>query len=101
MYGKDLVKELKSETSGSFKTILEGLCQTPAEFDADQLRKAMKGLGTDEDCLIEILCTRSNEELAAIVETYKTKHNRKLEEDIISETSGHLKRLLVSMLQAN
>ena len=28
-------------------------------------------------------------------------HNRKLEDDIISETSGHLKRLLVSMLQAN
>jgi hypothetical protein len=27
--------------------------------------------------------------------------NRKLEEDIISETSGHLKRLLVSMLQGN
>jgi len=30
-----------------------------------------------------------------------TVHNRKLEEDIISETSGHLKRLLVSMVQAN
>jgi len=28
-------------------------------------------------------------------------HNKKLEEAIISETSGNLKRLLVSMLQAN
>lgn len=28
-------------------------------------------------------------------------YNRKLEEDVISETSGHLKRLLVSMIQAN
>lgn len=28
-------------------------------------------------------------------------HNKKLEESIISETSGHLKRLLVALLQAN
>ncbi|ELU00440.1 hypothetical protein CAPTEDRAFT_158666 [Capitella teleta] len=101
MFGKDLVKELKSETSGNFKTILEGLCLSAAEFDASQLKKAMKGLGTDEDCLIEILCTRTNEKLAEIVEVYKKVYGKSLEEDIVSETSGHLKRLLVSMLQAN
>lgn len=28
-------------------------------------------------------------------------HGKKLEESIISETSGHLKRLLVALLQAN
>jgi hypothetical protein len=42
MYGKDLPKELKSESSGNFKNVLMGLCQSPAEFQANQLRKAMK-----------------------------------------------------------
>ena len=42
MYGKDLVKELKSESSGNFKAVLMGLCQSTPEFMADQLRKAMK-----------------------------------------------------------
>lgn len=31
----------------------------------------MQGLGTDEDCLIEILCSRSKPELEAIITTYK------------------------------
>lgn len=42
LYTQDLVKELKGETSGNFKAVLVGLCQTPIEFDCDQLKKAMK-----------------------------------------------------------
>jgi hypothetical protein len=30
-----------------------------------------QGLGTDEDCLVEIICTRSNSELAEIVKQYQ------------------------------
>jgi len=39
---KDLIAELKSETSGNFCHVLTSLCKTPAERDADELRKAMK-----------------------------------------------------------
>lgn len=42
LFSKDLQKELKSESSGNFKNVLMGLCQSPTEFMADQLRKAMK-----------------------------------------------------------
>lgn len=98
LYGKDLIKELKSELSGHFEDVIVGLMMTPAEYDAFELRRAMKGLGTDEACLIEILCTRTNEEIEDIKKQFKKDHKQNLEKAIMSETSGHFKRLLVSML---
>lgn len=102
MYGKDLIKEFKSELSGHFYDCVEALCYSSAEFDAMQLRKAVKGAGTDEDALIEILCTRTNEQIRQIKRAYSSMfQGRDLEKDVISDTSGHFKRVLVSMLQAN
>lgn len=44
---------------------------TPAEFDAFNIKKAVAGLGTDESALIEIICSRTNEELQAMKIAYK------------------------------
>jgi annexin A7/11 len=102
MYGKDLKKEIKSETSGNFEDVLVGLLFDNAQFDARCLRKAMKGAGTDERALIEILCTRTNAEIAEIKRQYVELYpGRNLEKDIMSETSGHFRRLLVSCVQGN
>ena len=68
---KDLIKEIDGETSGNFQDTLKALLMAPAEYDAYQLKKAIKGLGTDEDVLIEILCTRSNMQTKEIIKTYK------------------------------
>lgn len=79
------------ELRGNFENAVIALFKTPAEFDAECLRGAMKGLGTDETVLVEILCTRSNQEIKDIVEAYKTLFSRDLENDIMSETGGHFK----------
>jgi len=72
------------------------LMTPPLVFLAHELRRAMKGAGTDESSLIEILC-RSNAEIKAIKTTYETEFSgRSLEKDLASETSGHFKRLLIS-----
>lgn len=39
--------------------------------DANALRKAMKGFGTDENALIEIICRRSNEQRQVIKNTFE------------------------------
>jgi hypothetical protein len=73
----------------------------PIEYDCDQLRAAMKGLGTNEDTLIEIIASRSAPQLAAIRAKYKEKFNRDLETDVRKETSGTLQKLLISLLQGS
>ncbi|XP_041484056.1 annexin A13-like [Lytechinus variegatus] len=98
-FGRDLLDDLKSELSGDFEDVILGLMDTPAMYDARCLKRAMKGVGTDEDAILEILCARNNAEIAAIKEAYKKGGfgSKDLEKDLKGETSGDLKRLLVGL----
>lgn len=98
MYGKDLVAELKSELSGNFETAAIALLKTPVELDAWYLRRAMKGAGTDELALVQILCTKTAAEIKEVIANYKLQFDRDLEKDVVSETSGFFKRVLRSIL---
>ena len=68
---QDLVDNLKSELSGNFENVLVGLMMPIDEFGAYSVKKAVKGAGTDEEALIEVICTANNEELSAIKDAYK------------------------------
>ncbi|XP_077999143.1 annexin A4-like isoform X2 [Glandiceps talaboti] len=97
MFGRDLIKDFKSELSGKLEKIVVALMQNSAQFDANELKRAMKGVGTDEAALIEIMCTRTNAEIQAINVAYKKEHGKELEKALKSETSGHFQRLMISM----
>ncbi|KAK4821236.1 hypothetical protein QYF61_016535 [Mycteria americana] len=101
MYGKDLIKDLKSELSGNVEELILALFMPRTYYDAWSLRHAMKGAGTQERVLIEILCTRTNQEIREIVNCYKSEFGRDIEQDIRADTSGHFERLLISMCQGN
>ncbi|XP_069609489.1 annexin A7 isoform X2 [Ranitomeya imitator] len=100
-YGKDLIKDLKSELSGHVEELIIALFMPPTYYDAWSLHHAMKGAGTKEGVLIEILCSRTNSEIRNIVACYKSEFGRDIEKDVRSDTSGHFERLLVSMCQGN
>ena len=63
---QDLIKELKSELSHNFEDAVVALFQPTVDFDAWCLHDAMSGAGTTESTLIEIMCSRSNDEIKAI-----------------------------------
>ncbi|NXC50753.1 ANX11 protein, partial [Penelope pileata] len=100
-YGKDLIKDLKSELSGNFEKTILAMMKTPIMFDAYEIKEAIKGIGTDENCLIEILASRSNEHIQELNRVYKSEFKKTLEEAIKSDTSGHFQRLLISLSQGN
>ncbi|XP_070545040.1 annexin A13-like isoform X1 [Ptychodera flava] len=100
MYGQNLEDDIVGDTSGNFCKVLVGLLRTPADFDAECVRSAIEGFGTNEDALIGVLCTSDNDEINAMKEAYKQRYKRNLEKDVESDTSGDFQRLLVSLLQA-
>ncbi|CAG9817526.1 unnamed protein product [Phaedon cochleariae] len=101
MYGKDLIKELKSELRGNFEDVIIALMTEPIEFQAKQLHKAISGLGTDESTIVEILGVHNNDEVVRIADEYEGLYQTSLEADIKSDTSGTLKRLLVGLSTGN
>ena len=66
---------------------------------ADKLRKAMKGMGTNEDALIGILARMPAVEIPGLKQTYQQRHHRSLESDVEKEVSGHFELALLSILR--
>ena len=100
-YGKDLIKRIKEELNGHFKDTVVGLFMTPPEYDAYCLYKAMKGIGTNEGVLIEIIGTRNNQEMKLIKEEFQKNYGNSLEAWVKGDTSGIFRKLLISLIQAN
>lgn len=96
---KDLITALKGALSGPLEALMLGLMKSTAQYDASELKASMKGLGTDEETLIEIVCSRSNEELSEIKKVYKEMFKKELEKDVAGDTSGDFAKLLLALVQ--
>lgn len=100
-FGEDLNKELKSKLCGNYERVLLELLMSPADYDAYQCRNAIVGIGTDEECLIEILATRSNIEIIDLRKAYLRMYNSNIQKDIYDDTSGPFRRLLFTLIQGH
>ena len=97
--GAALFNYSNEDFNNCFEDAILALFVPPIEYDVDQLYQAMKGLGTNEDTLIEIIASRDEHRLNQIKARYKEKYNISLEDAIEDETSGSFKKLLIALLQ--
>lgn len=87
-YGKDLEGEIKSEMSGGDLDKARALLDSGKLGEADKLRQAMAGGGTDEGAIIRSLEGKTPDEIKNIKNEYKQRYGKDLSEDLKSELSG-------------
>ena len=98
-FNKDLIEDIEKYTKSDFCTLLTSIYKDPVEYDADLLYKAMKGIGTNDDILIEVISFRSFSRLNKIKEKFKEKYNKDLISEVKSETSGDYRTTLINLLE--
>uniref|UniRef100_A0A670K7Y3 Annexin n=1 Tax=Podarcis muralis TaxID=64176 RepID=A0A670K7Y3_PODMU len=96
---QDLLKTLEAAFSGHLEGVITGLLKPAAQFDAHEINLALKGL--EADTLLEILSTRTSQQLREILGCYKHDFSLDLEKDIASRTSGFLQSLLDALIKGN
>jgi annexin A7/11 len=86
-FKRNLIQDLKSETSGWFEMGLVQLARGPLQADVNLLLEAMDGPGTKEVVLNDVLLSRSNADLKAIKAAYSQTFRRNLEDAVKGDLS--------------
>uniref|UniRef100_A0A4W3HHS4 Annexin n=1 Tax=Callorhinchus milii TaxID=7868 RepID=A0A4W3HHS4_CALMI len=90
------------ELSASMQVQMKGTVRDAVGFqpevDVKALRKAMKGFGTDEDTIIDIVTRRSNAQRQQLRQQFKSQLGRDLMADLKSELGGNLGRVILALM---
>ncbi|KAL7750856.1 Annexin A11 [Sorochytrium milnesiophthora] len=101
-YNEDMVSRLKSDLKSSHTTKLFTALATPRpDFVAVEVRECIKGLGTDEKGLVDMICHTSSDLLQMAEMAYTRLFNKSMIEAIRSDTSGSFRQLLLALCEGN
>ena len=67
---KYLEKSLEQNISGNFGDVISALLKNSNEVQAEYMNQAISEIGDDEDRIIELLCTKSADELRDLNDGY-------------------------------
>lgn len=97
MYNQPLKNALAGDVSGKYGQLILGLMEDQASRDANYIRQACVGMGTNDEKLTELLVTRGENERAAIADQYIRTFGKSLAEEVSSETSFNYKQILLAL----
>jgi len=97
LFGNSLVLDIQKHVSGHFGEALVASLLDPDEYDAELLYKAMKGAGTTDHVLIEVLATRTPDHINKIKDAFVRKYGESLEKWLREETSGDYEKYLLAL----
>jgi annexin A7/11 len=97
---RNLITDLEKETSGYFEKGLVEIARGPLVSDCYNLMEAMKGMGTKEVILDDVLIGRSNADINAIKEKYQQLFHRTLEADLKSDLSAGTEQMYMMIIAA-
>lgn len=98
---RNLEHDVASETSSYFKEGLVALVRGPLLQDAHNVHNAIKGAGTKETVLNDVLLGRSNADMRAIKQAYHETFKRSMEADVKGDLSMKTERLFGMVMSAN
>jgi len=94
------LKEVESDVSWNFKKLLIGLIKSRSEYRAEEVFKAIKGLGTDEWVLIDFMIATDNKSIEEFKQFFRQKYETSLVDFVKGDTTGDLEKILVKALEA-
>lgn len=97
---KSLIKDLEKETSGYFERGLVEIARGPLDSDCHNLMEAMKGMGTKEVVIDDILIGRSNADINAIKARYQQLFKKSLEGDLRGDLSAATEQMYMMIVSA-
>lgn len=103
-YGRNLILELESELSGKFEDVILALMEPPTKYLSKQIHEtegsiASYTISANQTVLVEILCTKTNDEIKKIVKSYEDLYNPPLTEPAqMFIDSDHFRRLITLIL---
>jgi annexin A7/11 len=97
---RNMVTDLEKETSSYFREGLMEIARGPLVSDCYTLFNAMKGMGTKEAMLDDVLVGRSNADINAIKQEYQRLFKKSLEGDLRSDLSAATEQMYMMITSA-
>lgn len=97
---RNMIQDLEKETSGYFERGLVEIARGPLVADCHNLMEAMKGMGTKEVVLDDILIGRSNADMNAIKEKYQQLFKKRLQDDLRGDLSAGTEQMYDMIVSA-